>query len=94
MASFKPHKTHYGPAECYNLQLISIRKPMTAPFKESNISLAVNKRSSDIKSFKPRPNIDHLIKKIIVEREKENKKNLIIIGFIFLIIIGSLLSFI
>tara|TARA_B110000967_G_C18748976_1_gene491795 strand:- start:242 stop:478 length:237 start_codon:yes stop_codon:yes gene_type:complete len=36
------------------------------------------------KPARERPNIDHLIKRILVDRRKENKKNLIIMTFIIM----------
>ena len=45
-----------------------------------------------IKSKVERPNIDHLIKRIIVERRKEQRKNLLILLFLFLAISGIIIA--
>ena len=46
------------------------------------------------KPVRERPNIDHLIKRILVERRKENKKNFITIAVIALALsVITLLSF-
>tara|TARA_B110000114_G_scaffold148615_1_gene158736 strand:- start:165 stop:377 length:213 start_codon:yes stop_codon:yes gene_type:complete len=37
-----------------------------------------------------RPNIDHLIKRILTERRKEQKKNILIFVFVLLIVFGSM----
>tara|TARA_B110000914_G_C15346086_1_gene391568 strand:- start:475 stop:687 length:213 start_codon:yes stop_codon:yes gene_type:complete len=37
-----------------------------------------------------RPNIDHLIKRILTERRKEKKKNILIFVFVLLIVFGSM----
>ena len=62
---------------------------MTAQSKENNLSAEVRKNLHVIK--KPttvRPNIDHLVKKIIIERRKENKKNLLV-SVLVLLVIGA-----
>ena len=43
------------------------------------------------KPARERPNIDHLIKRILVDRRKENKKNLIIMIFIMLTIVATII---
>ena len=37
-----------------------------------------------------RPNIDHLIKRILQERRKEKKKNLIIFLIVLVVVVGSI----
>ncbi len=50
---------------------------MTTQLKEKNLSInAKEDLSFVIKHNKERPNIDHLIKKILIERRKRQKKNL------------------
>jgi len=39
-----------------------------------------------------RPNIDHLIKRILVERRKQNTKNILILSLV-LLIVGSIMIF-
>tara|TARA_B100000795_G_C22754548_1_gene420908 strand:- start:431 stop:637 length:207 start_codon:yes stop_codon:yes gene_type:complete len=61
---------------------------MTNQIKEGNFSIETKEGERDTKEHKTkRPNIDHLIKRIMVEKKKEQKKNIIIFAFIVLIII-------
>ena len=46
---------------------------MTTQPKENNLSKYAGKEPHSSKSSKPRPNIDHLIKRIISERKEEKK---------------------
>ena len=69
---------------------------MTTQLKENNFLVANSvenaKDTPAIKnSRKERPNIDHLIKRIIVERRKEQRKNLLILLFLFLAISGIII---
>ena len=48
-----------------------------------------NGHSSIVKLKKERPNIDNLIKRILDERRKEQKKNFVIFTFILLVLGGS-----
>ena len=50
---------------------------------ENNEVLPVAKKSAVV-----RPNIDHLIKRIMSERRKEKKKNLLILLVIFFAVVG------
>ena len=69
---------------------------MSAQYKENKFSIESLSdeyaRSQNNKDKTPRPNIDHLIKKIIVERRRE-KKNMITLGAICLSIILILIFF-
>jgi|TARA_B110000211_G_scaffold204178_1_gene237518 trans-2-enoyl-CoA reductase len=60
---------------------------MTTQLKENNFSVETKKETlNKIKSQAARPNIDHLIKRIVVERRKEQKKNFLIFILISLVI--------
>ena len=64
---------------------------MTTQLKENNFLVAnsvENAKDTPVikNSRKERPNIDHLIKRIIVERRKEQKKFLLIGVFVLLVI--------
>jgi|TARA_B110000967_G_C18786997_1_gene511313 hypothetical protein len=65
---------------------------MTTQSKENNMSVAAKKTSPNIvKPQTERPNIDHLIKRILVERRKENKKNFLVFAIVLLTISGLIL---
>ena len=68
---------------------------MTTQLKENNSSREVADVSPHEKiSIKNRPNIDHLIKRILTERRKANKKNIFAFIVIFLLVGGlSIYSF-
>ena len=53
--------------------------------KELNADL-----QTKVKLKSNRPNIDHLIKRILTERRKEKKKNILIFVFVLLIVFGSM----
>jgi hypothetical protein len=53
--------------------------------KELNADL-----QTKVKLKSNRPNIDHLIKRILTERRKEQKKNILIFVFVLLIVFGSM----
>ena len=62
---------------------------MTTQLKENNSSREVADVSPHVKiSIKNRPNIDHLIKRILTERRKANKKNIFAFIVIFLLVGG------
>ena len=62
---------------------------MTTQLKENNSSREVADVSPHEKiSIKNRPNIDHLIKRILTERRKTNKKNIFAFIVIFLLVGG------
>ena len=62
---------------------------MTIQSNESNLKIDADvERPNSEKSKSARPNIDHLIKRIIMERRNESRKNLYILIFILLVIIG------
>ena len=70
---------------------------MTTQLKENNFSIAnsiENTKDTPVikKSREERPNIDNLIKRIIVERRKEQRKNLLIFLFLFLAISGIIIA--
>jgi hypothetical protein len=70
---------------------------MTTQLKENNFLVAnsvENAKDTPVikNSRKERPNIDHLIKRIIVERRKEQRKNLLIFLFLFLAISGIIIA--
>jgi hypothetical protein len=65
---------------------------METNFKKDNFSEDVKQDISTLKKTKVlRPNIDHLIKKILVERRKQDRKNFFIFSFILFIAAGSVL---
>ena len=62
---------------------------MTIQSNESNLKIDADvERPNSEKSKSARPNIDHLIKRIITERRNESRKNLYILIFILLVITG------
>ena len=65
---------------------------METNFKKDNFSEDVKQDISTLKKTKVlRPNIDHLIKKILVERRKQDRKNFFTFSFILFIAAGSVL---
>jgi hypothetical protein len=65
---------------------------MKTNFKKDNFSEDVKQDISTLNKTKVlRPNIDHLIKKILVERRKQDRKNFFIFSFILFIAAGSVL---
>ena len=65
---------------------------METNFKKDNFSEDVKQDISSLKETKVlRPNIDHLIKKILVERRKQDRKNFFLFSFILFIAAGSVL---
>ena len=65
---------------------------MTTQLKNNNFSVEANKnKPNTIKPKIARPNIDHLIKRILVERRKENKKNFLVFAIVLLTISGLIL---
>ena len=60
---------------------------MTTQFNKSNLSAEINKVLPEIeKKQNGRPNIDHLIKKILTERREANKKNFLSITVVVIAI--------
>ena len=59
---------------------------MLAKLEKKKLILETNIDSSVVKQSKQRPNIEHLIKRIIVERRKQERKNLTVFMGILLII--------
>ena len=65
---------------------------METNFKKDNFSEDVKQDISTLKKTKVlRPNIDHLIKKILDERRKQDRKNFFLFSFILFIAAGSVL---
>ena len=52
----------------------------------SNMNSETNQDAKQASNYSPRPNIDHLIKRIVVERRKERKNNLITLTLSFLVV--------
>ena len=62
---------------------------MTIQSNESNLKIDADvERPNSEKSKSARPNIDHLIKRILTERRKESKKNLAILIVVLSVITG------
>ena len=60
---------------------------MTTQFNKNNLSAEINKVLPETeKKQNGRPNIDHLIKKILTERREANKKNLLSITVVVIAI--------
>jgi hypothetical protein len=60
---------------------------MTTQFNKNNLSAKINKVLPEIeKKQNGRPNIDHLIKKILTERREANKKNFLSIAVVVIAI--------
>ena len=66
------------------------KEKMTTQFKNISVEKKLEFQSKE-KPKIARPNIDHLIKRILVERRKEQKKNFLIFTFILLTISGSVI---
>ena len=52
----------------------------------SNMNSETNQDAKQASNYSPRPNIDHLIKRIVVERRKERKNNLVTLTLSFLVV--------
>ena len=64
---------------------------MVTQLKENNFSVAAKKDLPNIKKTKTvRPNIDHLTKRILTEKRKEQRKNSIVLVSVLLVIAGSI----
>jgi len=67
---------------------------MKIQLKENNFSIKIKKDVSNTEEpnfVRPnRPNIDHLIKRILIERRKEQRKNFTIFATIILVIAVSM----
>ena len=65
---------------------------MSIDLKEFSSVTKVEKDLAGLKTpIKGRPNIDHLIKRILVEKRKKIKKDLLIFVFIILLVIGAMM---
>lgn len=65
---------------------------MSIDLKEFSSVTKVEKDLAGLKTpIKGRPNIDHLIKRILVERRKKIKKDLLTFVFIILLVIGAMM---
>ena len=64
---------------------------MAVELKEDNLQSKTTERLQGVvgKSNTARPNIDHLIKRILTERRKEHKKNFFILVAILAIIVST-----
>tara|TARA_B100000767_G_scaffold257701_1_gene265777 strand:+ start:577 stop:783 length:207 start_codon:yes stop_codon:yes gene_type:complete len=66
---------------------------MKTEIKENSSPTEINESLTNVKKLKQvRPNIDHLIKKIVTARRKQEKKNIILIIAILVIASGIVLS--
>ena len=52
----------------------------------SNMNSETNQDAKQASNYSPRPNIDHLIKRIVVERRKERKNTLRTLTLSFLVV--------
>jgi len=66
---------------------------MTTQPKENNLSKYDGKEPHSSKSSKPRPNIDHLIKRIISERKEEKKRGLLTLLVVIILAGGTTLFY-
>ena len=58
---------------------------MKTQIKENLLSIAVKNDTPDIKKIRQkRPNIENLIKRIVTEKRKEERKNYLILGLVLL----------
>ena len=58
---------------------------MKTQIKENLLSIAVKNDTPDIKKIRQkRPNIENLIKRIVTEKRKEERKNYLIFGLVLL----------
>ena len=65
---------------------------MSIDLKEFSSVTKVEKDLAGLKTpIKGRPNIDHLIKRILVEKRKKIKKDLLTFVFIILLVIGAMM---
>ena len=65
---------------------------MSIDLKEFSSVTEVEKDLAGLKThIKGRPNIDHLIKRILVEKRKKMKKDLLTFVFIILLVIGAMM---
>ena len=65
---------------------------MSIDLKEFSPVTEVEKDLAGLKKhIKGRPNIDHLIKRILVEKRKKMKKDLLTFVFIILLVIGAMM---
>ena len=65
---------------------------MSIDLKEFSSVTKVEKDLAGLKTpIKGRPNIDHLIKRILVEKRKKMKKDLLTFVFIILLVIGAMM---
>jgi len=64
---------------------------MNAQFKKKNFSLEVNQEPLRVKANSVRPDIDHLIKRIMNDRRKQERKNLSVFIAILSLVVGSII---
>jgi|TARA_B110000914_G_C15363114_1_gene399518 hypothetical protein len=65
---------------------------MNAQFKKKNFLLEVNQEPLKVKAKSVRPDIDHLIKRIMNERRKQERKNLLVFTGALLLVGGFIIS--
>ena len=64
---------------------------MIARHKKNNFSAGANQDFNNLEKTKiERPNIDHLIKKILNERRQQHRKKFLIFSVIVLVAVGSM----
>ena len=64
---------------------------MNAQFKKKNFLLEVNQEPLKVKAKSVRPDIDHLIKRIMNERRKQERKNLLVFTGMLLLVGGFII---
>ena len=81
--SLNPYETQYGLNRSYKKNIKAIFNLMDAQYKKNNPQIKMRDNTSSVTQPKTaRPNIDHLIKRILVEKRKQERINL----FTFLLI--------
>ena len=65
---------------------------MNAQFKKKNFLFEVNQEPLKVKAKSVRPDIDHLIKRIMNERRKQERKNLLVFTGALLLVGGFIIS--
>ena len=90
----EPCLTHYGLNQhSKKLLIVVCLYIMKATTEDNTQSRELNADLQTKEKLKPsRPNIDHLIKKILTERRKQEKKNITLIIAILVIVSGIVLS--
>ena len=85
----RSYQTHYGPGHYYKNNLNDLVIRCVSSKKKKDFVEIVNKvLSVEKKEMNKRPNIDHLIKRILVERRKEERKNIFIFTLVLTVAAG------